>query len=192
METGSWNIDIQAGKAPQKIASAVSGLGEKLIGAEYSLIAYLGSQVVNGTNHAVLAEQTLTTGRDTKNVVILIFNEKDGEATLTAIDRVIVQGGALGGINVDVQTGIPGEALTAFNKAFEGFVGSYIKPFALLGTQATNGMNYVFAATVKPVVESPKERAAIVVVNGVSKEVRIASLLSSKDNAASLGYAFTW
>lgn len=192
MEIGSWTINIQIGKAPQKIASAVSELGERLIGAEYNFIAYLGSQIVNGVNHAVLAEQILTTGKDTKNVVILIFNEKDGKVTLVAIDRVITQGETFGGISVNIQTEIPGEALATFNKAFEGFVGSNIKPFALLGTQITNGVNYIFITSVEPVVENPEEKVAIVVVNRTSKEVRIMNLLSSKDNVISLGYAFSW
>lgn len=73
---GSWDVKVVVGSLPEKVATAVGELGEKLIGAEYTPIAYLGSQLVNGTNHAVLAEQVLTTGRDTKNIVVLTFNEK--------------------------------------------------------------------------------------------------------------------
>ena len=42
----------------QKIASAVGELGE-LVGASYEAVAYMGTQPVNGVNHAVLAQQTV-------------------------------------------------------------------------------------------------------------------------------------
>ena len=71
--TGSWNVNVVTNGMPQKVATAIGALSEKLIGAEYEPIAYLGSQVVNGTNHAVLAKQILTTGRDTTNIVVIVF-----------------------------------------------------------------------------------------------------------------------
>lgn len=43
MMTGNWKIDVSTGSMPQKVASAVSGLSEILVGAEYTPIAYLGS-----------------------------------------------------------------------------------------------------------------------------------------------------
>ncbi len=54
--------------------------------------------MVNGTNHAVLAEQTLTVGKDVKNIVVLILNEKGGVITLSRIEHVLEQGGEFGGL----------------------------------------------------------------------------------------------
>ena len=48
---GNWEINVNVNGMPQKVASAVSKLNTTLMGAEYDPIAYLGSQVVNGTNH---------------------------------------------------------------------------------------------------------------------------------------------
>ena len=73
---GTWKIDVKLEGMPQKVATAFANLGTQLLGAEYTPIAYLGSQVVNGINHAVLAEQLVITGKDTKNIVLIIFNEK--------------------------------------------------------------------------------------------------------------------
>ena len=87
METGNWEIAIEIGRIPQKIASAIIDLEEKLVGAEYEPIAYLGSQVVNGVNHAVLAKQIITTGRDTENIVVLIFNEKNNNIVLVIFSK---------------------------------------------------------------------------------------------------------
>lgn len=192
--TGAWDVKVVVDGMPQKVASAVGKLSEQLIGAEYTPIAYLGSQIVNGTNHAVLAEQLLTTGKDTKNVVVLIFNEKPNEmeCTLVNIERVVESGGELGGIKVDVKTDIPEEATKAFKDCFEGFVGSKIEPFALLGTQVTKGTDYIFAASVTPVTQDPEVKASIVIVNPMTGSVAFTDLLGTKTDALQLGYAFTW
>ena len=191
---GSWNVKVAVDAMPQKVATAIGELAEQLIGCEYKPIAYLGSQIVNGTNHAVLAEQTVLTGKDTKNVVVLIFNEKPNEmkATLVNIERVVEQGGEMGGIQVDVKTDIPAEAKEAFDKAFEGFVGSKVKPFALLGTQVVKGVNYIFAAEVTSVTAEPVTKVCLVTVNGMTGEIAFADLLDSRSDVMSLGYAFTW
>lgn len=194
MALGSWEVKVAVDAMPQKVATAIGELAEQLIGAEYKPIAYLGSQIVNGINHAVLAEQTIITGKDTKNVVILIFNEKPNEmkATLVNIERVIEQGGEMGGIAVDVKTDIPAEAKEAFDNAFEGFVGSKVTPFAYLGSQVVKGVNYFFAAEVTSITAEPVTKVALVTVNGMTGEIAFADLLDSRQDALTLGYAFTW
>ena len=187
---GSWEINIRVGKLPQKIATAFGELGEKLIGAQYTPIAYLGSQVVNGTNHAVLAEQFVTTGVDTKNIVIIIFNEKEDNVTLVNIERVIEGGQPLGGIQIDVKTDIPEEAQAAFDAALNGFVGSSVKPVALLATQVTKGIDYIFIADVTPVTPDPTVKVALVSVNSLDNTIKFVDLLQTPIGA--LGYAFTW
>ena len=191
--TGSWNVNVVTNGMPQKVATAFSALAEQLIGAEYEPIAYLGSQLVNGTNHAVLAKQILTTGRDTTNIVVIVFNEKPGamEDTLVSIDRVVEGGEALGGIKLDPQVEIPADAKGAWDEAFEGFVGSTVTPFALLGTQVVKGVNYIFAATATPVVPNAVAKACIVTVNPMAGTMAIEDMLTTKYEN-SLGYSFTW
>lgn len=191
---GSWNVKVAVDAMPQKVATAIGELAEQLIGCEYKPIAYLGSQIVNGTNHAVLAEQTVLTGKDTKNVVVLIFNEKPNEmkATLVNIERVVEQGGEMGGIQVDVQTDIPAEAKEAFDSAFEGFVGSKVEPFAYLGSQVVKGVNYIFAAEVTSVTAEPVTKVCLVTVNGMTGEIAFGDLLDSRNDLMTVGYAFTW
>jgi hypothetical protein len=190
---GNWTVNIAMGSMPQKVASAVAKLNETLLGAEYEPIAYLGSQVVNGVNHAVLAEQTVITGRDTKNVVVLIFNEKPNEmeATLVNIERVVEGGAPLGGTAVNVKTDIPTDAADAFAACFEGYVGARVEPLALLATQVTKGTNYVFFAKMTPVVLNPEDTAMLVTVNDMTHEVSFVDVLASKHEVA-LGYSFTW
>ena len=188
---GNWEVKVNTNGMPQKVATAFAKLAETLIGAYYELIAYIGSQVVNGVNHAVLAKQTILTGKDTKNIVVIIFNEKPNEmeATLVSIERVVEGGLPMGGTHIaDVSADIPEEAMTAWNEAF---VGSKVEPFAYLGNQVVNGVNHIFAATSTPVVPDATSKVAIVIVNSLTKEVTFTDLMNSKcDNA--LGYAFTW
>ena len=192
MSLGSWEVNVSVGSMPEKVATAVAKLSEQLMGAEYTPIAYLGSQVVNGVNHAVLAEQLLVTGKDTKNVVILIFNEKDGAVTLANIERVIESGEAAGGIKVDVDTDLSEEAMKNLDDTLNGLVGININVFAVLGTQVVKGINYIYAAEVEPVVENPEKKVALVVANSLTGELSFTDLLGTKADSLQLGYAFTW
>ena len=191
MKTGSWDIAVEIGKMPQKVATAVASLGETLIGAEYEPIAYIGSQVVNGINHAVLAKQVVITGRDVENIVVLIFNEKPEGVSLIGVERILESGGPFGGININVQTDIPEDVEDIFMEAFEGYLGAAVTPYALLGTQVTKGINYIYAATLSTVALEPEEKALIVTVNPMTKQVSMTDMLCNK-HTASLGYAFTW
>ena len=179
---GGWNIKVTVGKMPQQVATAFSDILGNLMGAQYNPIAYLGSQVVNGTNHAVLAEQLVVTGVDTKNIVLVILNEKPGSVAgkdfaLVSITPVIDGGVQFGGVNINVQTELDSATTEVFNKAFEGFVGSKVEPFALLGTKVVKGVQYKFAATVTPVVLDPISTVQVVTVNGLTKEIEFESIL---------------
>lgn len=191
MKTGSWDIAVEVGKMPQKVASAVTELNEKIVGAEYEPIAYIGSQVVNGVNHAVLAKQIVVTGRDNENIVVLIFNEKNDGVALVSIERVLEGGAPLGGVNIDVQTDIPEDIEEMFMDAFVPYVGAAVTPYALLGTQVVKGTNYIFAATLSTVAIEPEEKAMLVTVNPLTQKISMTDMLCDK-HTASLGYSFTW
>ena len=192
MNLNSWKINISK-EMPQKIATAMDELEGKILGAEYQEIVYLGSQQVYGINHAVLAEQTVLTGRDTKNVVVLIFNEKpnEREATLISIERVLEGGLPFGGTNIEVLTDLPEEVRNVWNAAFDGFVGSNVVPIALLGTRPVNGYLYIFAATMTPVVPNAETMVVLVVIDPKNERISMKNLLTSKVEG-SFGYAFTW
>lgn len=193
--TGTWNVEINTHSLPQKVASAMSALKTQLIGAEYKMIAYLGSQLVNGTNHAVLAEQTVLTGKDSKNIVILIFNEKpdDKKATLISIDRILEEGSPLGGTKIDVKLAedIPEEIMSIWTDARQHHIGSKLVPIALLGTKITNGINYIFIVTVDSLLPESKLELNLIVVNDSTRRMSFVELLADKTDHA-LGYAFNW
>ena len=193
MDTGSWEIKINFNGMPQKVATAFSKLTETMVGAEYEPIAYLGSQVVNGVNHAVLAKQIIVTGRDTENIVVLIFNEKPNsmEATLVSIERVVEGGLPMGGISLDIQTELSAGVRSVWDNAMVGYVGAQVEPVVFLGTQVVNGINYIFVATCKAMSPEGVTELRLVTINTLEHQVCFSDLLSNKQSNA-LKYAFNW
>lgn len=189
-ELGSWNIDVNLNGMPQKIATAFDALSD-MIGASYEFIAYIGSQQANGINHAVLAEQTILTGQDTKNIVILIFNEKGENVVLVSIERVIEGGQAFGGTKIDVQTLLSDDARNLFINTSVGIMGGRYTPIALLGSQVTMGTEYLYAVTYIPTTLEGETEFLLISVNSLTHKIRIIDPLVDKFNTA-LGYAFSW
>jgi hypothetical protein len=159
------------------------------------MIAYLGSQKVNGINHAVLAEQTILTGRDSKNVVILIFNEKPNakEVTLVSVDRILEGGLPMGGTKIDINLveDISKEVMSIWNEAFERWVGAKVTLIALLGTKVVKGTNFIFIATINGLMPESKDELMLVTINDLNKRISFTDLLADKTDHA-LGYAFSW
>lgn len=169
---GGYNVNVNVKGMPQKVATAFDEITKNLIGAKYNFIAYLGSQVVNGTNHAILAEQTIITGVDSKCVVVMVINEKTEGLTLAGIERILDSGDAFGGTAIDCKTDIPDEAMTTLSNAVSNFVGSSIKPFAYLGSQIVNGTNYYIAAEVSPLVAGANNNTSVKMIKVNSKDAK--------------------
>lgn len=175
---GAWNINVVTGGLPEKLATAFVELLGELKGAEYTPIAYLGTQVVNGINHAVLAKQTIIAGKDIENIVVVIFHEAGETFTLEGIERVVEGNAQPGGIFIeDNPLEIPAEAKVVFEAEISHFLGSSVKPFALLGTQVTTGTDYIFAAEVTPTTADPVKKVATVAVNVLNNTILFDSIL---------------
>ena len=149
MEFGKWKINVSE-SYPQKVATALGQVEGGMLGADYEGVLYLGSQLVSGINHAVLAEQTILDGRDTHNAVILIFNERPGYggAAWVGTERLLEDGAPLGGMKVQVTTEIPADVQETWDNAFETYDGGDVKPIAYLGNQLVNGEIYVLLGVI--------------------------------------------
>jgi hypothetical protein len=195
MAVGAWEVKFST-NYPQLIATAVSKVTENLFGAEYKSVAYLGKQVVNGVNHAVLAEQTILNGKDTKNAVVLVFNEKPGslDVSLVSINTILNGGAEAGGVEVNVTADLTAEDKAVFAKGKEGYVGASLEPVALLGKQVVRGLNYIFLVEMTPVVMNPVKTYAMVTVNLFENVATITDIKAFDNgmNNGGLGYAFTW
>lgn len=179
---GSWEVNVSIDGMPEKVATAVSEL-DSMAGAEYTPIAYLGSQVVNGTNHAVLAEQTIVCGKDVKNVVLLIFHETKEGVTLANIERIVEGGAEFGGVQINVEKGdeINKTAQQLLDEAFGGFCGTVVEPIALLGTQIVRGTNYIFVCEVHPAIfaeDDKRSKVKLITLNDMGSEPTSVDILS--------------
>lgn len=150
MIPGGYEVKVNTHGAPQKVASGMVNVFDGFTGAKYDFIAYLGSKVVNGVNHAILAKQTLVAEKDVSSLVLLILNEKVGDVrgesfSIVEIRTLLSDAGLVGGYHIDPTTNIPEDIQKIFDNVFGGFFGATNKPFALVATQVANGMAYVFA-----------------------------------------------
>jgi hypothetical protein len=189
---GAWKIGIVTDGMPQKVATAFGKLND-VVGAKYAPIAYVGSQLVNGTNHAVIAEQTLVTRDPVKNVVLIIFNEpinaSADDLTVVSIKTLVEGGTGFGGVEVNVETGdgINKTAQRVFDQHFGGFCGSVVTPIALLATQIVRGTEYYFFCECDPVIadnDEDNKKAVIVTINDLSEGVQITDIFKPEINRA--------
>ena len=73
---GGWDLSaLKSCALPQKAASAFSAATGGIVGAEYMPVLYVGSQQVHGTNHCIIAVQTLVLANPEKRLVKMIVNE---------------------------------------------------------------------------------------------------------------------
>lgn len=186
MTDGGWTAaDSSAAELPEEVQAAFDKAFETLTGSynEMTPIAYIGKQVVSGTNYAVLYRVTYADEKVQAGLVVFtVYEDLEGNAELLsseefdiadyntgdeAADENAEAGQMAGGWQIPEQittAEIPEEALTAFSKAVEGFTGNELTPMALLGTQIVAGTNYAFLCRSKLVTAEPVESIQVVIV----------------------------
>ncbi len=82
---GGWSFDeASGGKLPEDAKKAFSTVKQELDGSEYESLACLGSQVVAGTNYAVLCKD-VSDGENISLSVIIIYAGVGGENQIVSI-----------------------------------------------------------------------------------------------------------
>ena len=186
MLDGGWAVaDNTAVELPEEVQEAFDKALETLTGSysEVTPIAYIGRQVVSGTNYAVLYRVTYADEKAPAGLVVLtVYKDLEGNATLLsandfsiadcntgeeAEDENVEAEPLAGGWQTPEQittAEIPEEAKNAFNKAVEGLTGNDLTPMALLGTQVVAGTNYAFLCHSSLVTAEPVESIQVVIV----------------------------
>lgn len=177
--SGGWQTttDFEAVEIPEAARAAFDKATEELDGAEYDLAAYLGSQVVAGTNYAYLCNITTVTAEPkTKLNLVTVYEDLEGTARIThtkevditeyTTEKEIAFENIPGGWNNEDAVGgkISDDAQTAFDKALEGMTGVAYEPLALLGTQVVAGTNYAVLCKATSVTAEPVSKLAVLVV----------------------------
>lgn len=120
------------------------------VGVGYEPIAYLGRQIVAGTNHAFFCKaQVIYPNSLPYFAIVYIYEGLDGKAEITGIASMTVYGDLDENASTVVQ--LPGgwsfaeaqeDGMAAFEKASEYLTGASYTPIRVLSSQVVAGMNY--------------------------------------------------
>ena len=150
-----------------EIKDLVAKATEKLLGATYTPVAFLGSQLVSGTNYRVLCKITPVTPNATAHyAVVVIYKNLEGAVEITSIldsEAPVEAGeGMLGGWTLPESLTVTDEAKEALAKASEKKLGAEYAPVCLLATQLVSGTNYSILCEVTAVAPGAEPSYVIV------------------------------
>lgn len=151
---------------------------EELVGVNYVPVAYLGSQVVAGTNHCFLAQATIVYPDAVPQcVLVFLYEDLQGGVTLMNVaDLPVVpnddgtaaepiEGEPMpGGWAFAEDTTITDEIRAKFEKAMEEMVGADYEPIANIASQVVAGTNRCLLCKETPVVPNPVPHFSLVYV----------------------------
>ncbi|MBQ1820473.1 MAG: hypothetical protein II117_02600 [Clostridia bacterium] len=173
---GGWQVAENNEMTEERKAVFEKGL-EGLVGVDYVPIAYLGSQVVAGTNHCILAEGKVVYPNSTPMyVLVFLYEDLSGNVSLMNIENLPIiaeDDGTLSAPGGEMLMGgwayadsyeVTDEMRDRLNKALEETVGASYEPIANLGTQVVAGLNRCLLCKVTPVVLNPEANYALVYV----------------------------
>lgn len=193
---GGWNIvNVPATSLPEALESAVTDLfGGKKLGASYVPIWYVGTQLVNGTNHMLICKQTKQVKDAETHIVAVVINIPAGDVRgeKASIVEVINDAELIEGTTPDMNL------LENFKKATEKLLGVDYTPVLFLGQQVVRGTNYSFVAEAKTVRPNAEPYAVVMTINVFQEEalvIRIEPLMfpvAEVQDDGVLGYAFPW
>ena len=143
---------------------------ENLVGAEYTPVAYLGYQIVAGTNHRILCRiSPVVPDANETYAVVTIYEDLSGNATITDVMDFEVETNLhdetlAGGWFEPESPEITEDAKAVFDKAMETLVGVDYVPVALLEQQVVAGMNYCYLCEATVVYPGAETTYALVYI----------------------------
>ena len=168
--TGGWT-EPESTEVTDEVKNLLNKATAQLAGGTYEPVAYIGSQVVAGTNHRILCKFTPAT-KDPKTTyaIVTVYEDLEGNAEIIEIlhseAEVMVKEEVIdGGWFAPETSKLSKEVLDVLKKASANVAGAVYTPVVLLGTQVVAGFNYSMLCEITPVTENPESHYAIVVVN---------------------------
>lgn len=172
-QVGGWIVNTESTATPTEEEQEIfAKASETYTGIDLEPVAVLATQLVAGTNYAYLCKATTATADPTTHwVVAVVYNNLEGDATITNVEDIELADmevaddaedtselvGAWEIRALDEGATLPEGAEEAFNKALQNYDGVSLKPIALLGTQVVAGTNYLVLCEGAPVVQDPKD-----------------------------------
>lgn len=145
--TGSWE-EAESPVIPSDVMKAFEKAMDGLVGANYTPVAYLGSQIVSGHNYMLLCRVAPVTADPVETYAIVsIYEDTEGNAQMTnvsdfGVETYLGSEGMTGGWSQPETPELPDDVKEAFEKAAGMRTDIAYHPVALLSQQVVAGMNY--------------------------------------------------
>ena len=151
-----------------EVKELVQKAQDTIVGATYTPVAYLASQVVAGTNHRILCVITPVVP-DAKGhyAIVTIYEDLDGNCSFEEVldcEAEAGEDGLAGGWTAGESLSLPKDAKKALKKAVKGLVGAEYTPVAYLGKQVVSGTNYRILCLIRPVTPNAEAHYSLVTV----------------------------
>ena len=144
---GGWNR-AESPVITDEIREMLKKAAQEKLGANYTAVAYLGYQIVNGTNHAILC-RIAPVVPDAKEhyAIVYLYEELSGNVSIKEVkdfeaETNLSDEPVMGGWTEPESPEMTEEAQAAFEKAMEKLLGVNYVPVALVENQVVSGMNY--------------------------------------------------
>ncbi len=165
---GGWE-KAKDPSVPDHVKDLFDRITEKLLGMRYIPVAYIGSQIVNGTNYRILCRiaPVVPDGKETW-AIVTIHEDLNGEGSLLEVEDFEAETGInemMGGWRETEDKAVIEDIEAVFEKALEGLVGVAYKPVAVIATQTVNGTNYAYLAEATVVYPGAETTLVIVTVH---------------------------
>ncbi len=169
---GGWNINTSSTAMSKnaKAKAAFEKVTENINGVTYEPIAVLGTQVVSGSNYAVLCRKTPSNPSAASQVVVMyIYVSLDGNAKVTGFKTVIDESEKNGYIVNTGKFAISNRknrtVYNTYRKAVKEVSGTTYKPVLYMGKQTGSGRNYMLLCRTKDASSDAEYQWSIVTVN---------------------------
>ena len=186
---GGWSradSPVVTDEMKARLEKALDGM----VGATYTPVAYLGSQLVAGTNYKLLCRvaPVVPDAAETYAIVVL-YEDLDGQVRITEVTNFAaetnISGETLAGGWAQAESPVVTDELKdVFEKGLEGLLGVDYTPVALVSSQVVAGMNYCFlceATVVYPGAET--SYALVFLYKDLQGSVEITDIVSLADDA---------
>lgn len=168
---GGWSVP-QDTKITEEELKIFNKAIEGLTGVGYEPVAYLGSQVVAGTNHCFLCKSTVIyPGATNCYTLVYIYEKLDGTEEILKFEDVTLPGTAdadgtpiAGGWRYTEDPEADDNVTEVVDKATGKLLGAEYEPVAYIGSQVVAGMNHAVLCRVTAVSPDAESGYALVYI----------------------------
>ena len=168
---GGWSVP-QDTKITEEELKIFNKAIEGLTGVGYEPVAYLGSQVVAGTNHCFLCKSTVIyPGATNRYTLVYIYEKFDGTEEILNIADIKLPGAGdadsnpiPGGWSYADDPSVDEKTASVVDKATEKLLGAEYESVAYIGSQVVAGMNHAVLCRVTAVSPDAESGYALVYI----------------------------